>query len=161
MFKKDIAYNNVKYILSLENGRSKFWFRIYLYYYWEWIDSPHYFINTHTEDKQKNSGRVEVYNLVKQSVEFEISSDVSTESLDSLIENESVVFSTFRNRECISLPKDFFQEIELDKEDITEQFCQFKNDFLDEFSEFKCQIFHEVKLFKNINLNTTPKNTRR
>ena len=96
---------------------------------------------------------------MKESVEFEISSDVFTETLNSLIENESVIVNTFRNRECISLPKENFQEIETEKEDITEQFHQFRNDFLDEFNGFKTKFLHEVKSFKNSILNTTSKNT--
>ena len=107
---------------------------------------------------------------MKESVEFEISSDVFTETLNSLIENESVTVNTFRNRECISLPKENFQEIETEKVDITEQFHQFKNDFLDEFNGFKTKFLHEVKSFLifvflivfllvNSILNTTPKNT--
>ena len=100
-----------------------------------------------------------MYNLVKESVEFEISSDVFTETLNSLIENESVIVNTFRNRECILLPKEYFQEIETEKEDIMEQFHQFKCDFLDEFNGFKTKCLHEAKSFKDIILNTTPKNT--
>ena len=96
---------------------------------------------------------------MKESVEFEISSDVFTETLNSLIENESVTVNTFRNRECISLPKENFQEIETEKEDITELFHQFRNDFLDEFNGFKTKFLHEVKSFKDSILNTTPKNT--
>ena len=89
----------------------------------------------HTLKRNKNKcGRLEVYNLVKESIEFEISSDVFTEALNSLIGNESVIVSTFRNRECISLPKENFQEIETEKEGITEQFHQFKYDFLDELN---------------------------
>ena len=100
-----------------------------------------------------------MYNLVKESVEFEISSEVFIETLNSLIENESVIVNAFRNRECISLPKENFQEIETEKEDITDQFHQFKNDFLDEFNEFKTKFLHEVRSFKDNILNTTPKNT--
>ena len=76
-----------------------------------------------------------------------------------MIENESVIVSIFRNRECISLPKENFQEIETEKEDIMEQFHQFKNDFLDEFNEFKTKFLREVKSFKDSILNTSPKNT--
>ena len=113
----------------------------------------------HTLKKNKKKcGRLEVYSLVKESVEFEISSDVFTEILNSLIENESVIY-LFRNRECISLPKKRYQEIETEKEDITEQFHQFKNDFSDEFHGFKTEFFHEVKSLKDSVLNTTPKNT--
>ena len=96
---------------------------------------------------------------MKGSVEFEISSEVFIEILNSLFENESVIVNSFRNRECISLPKENFQEIEAEKEDISEQFYQFKNEFLDEFNEFKSQFLHEVKSFNDNILNTTPKNT--
>ena len=96
---------------------------------------------------------------MRESVEFEISSDVFSETLDFLIKNESVMVSTFRNRECISLPKENFQEIETEKEDITERFHQFKNDFVDEFNEFKTKFLHQVKSFKDSILNSTPKNT--
>ena len=109
----------------------------------------------------KKFGRLEVFNLVKESVDFEISSNVFTETLNSLTKNESVIVNTFRNRECISLPKENFQEIEAEKEDITEQFHQFKNNFLDEFNEFKTKSLHEVKSVKSFkdSINTTPKNT--
>ena len=100
-----------------------------------------------------------MYNLVKESVEFEISSDVFTEILISLIENESVIVNTFRDRECISLPKENFQEIETKNKDITEQFHQFKNDFLDECNGFKTNFLYEVESIKDNILNTTPKNT--
>ena len=43
----------------------------------------------------------------------------------SLIENESVIVSTFRNREYISITENFFQETETEKEDIKKQFHQF------------------------------------
>ena len=101
-----------------------------------------------------------MHNLVKESVEFKISSEVCTERLTSLIENELVIVNTFRNREFILEPKENFQEIETEKEDMGEQFHQFKNDFLDEFSEFKTKFFHEVKSFTDNILNTTPKNLR-
>ena len=67
-----------------------------------------------------------LYNLVKESVEFEVSSEVFTETLIFLIENKSVVANTFRNRECISLTKKFFQEIQTEKKHITKQFYQIK-----------------------------------
>ena len=57
---------------------------------------------------KKKCGRLEVYNLVKESVKFEISSNAFTEASNCLIENESVIVNTFRNRECISLPKGNF-----------------------------------------------------
>ena len=136
--------------MSLENGRSKFWFGIHCYYYWGWIDTPHYFIDTYAQEKQKICGGLGAYNLIKESVEFKISSKVFTEMLNSLIKNESVIVNTFQNRECISLPKENFQKIETVKENITEQFHPFKNDFLDEFNKLKTNFFHEVKFKDSI-----------
>ena len=58
-------------------------------------------------------GRLELYNIVKESPEFEISSEVFTETLNSLIESESVIVNTFRNRKCISLLKKIFRKLKL------------------------------------------------
>ena len=52
-------------------------------------------------NKKKTRNRLEVYNLVKEFVEFEVSLEVFTETLNSLIENKSVIVNTFRNCECI------------------------------------------------------------
>ena len=101
---------------------------------------------------KKKCDKIEMYNLEKESVEFKISSEVFTKTLNSLLENESVIVSTFRNHVRASLPKENFQEIETEKENIKEQFHQFKNDFLDEFNEFKANFFHNI-------LKSTPKNT--
>ena len=38
-----------------------------------------------------------MYNLVKEFVKFGISSEIFTDTLNSLIENESVIVNTFRN----------------------------------------------------------------
>ena len=78
-----------------------------------------------------------------------------------MIENELFIVNTFRSRECISLPKENFQEIETEKKDITEQFHQFKNDVLDEFNEFKTKFLHEAKSFKDNILDTTQKKHRK
>ena len=64
IYAKNLLFSHSEYITSLENGRRKFWFGIYCYYYWEWIDTPHYLINTHAEEKQKKCVRLEVYNFV-------------------------------------------------------------------------------------------------
>ena len=65
--------------------------------------------------KQDKCGGLEVYDLVKKSIEFKIFSEVFTETLNSLTENESIIVITFRNRECISLPNENFQEHETEK----------------------------------------------
>ena len=73
------------------------------------------------------------------------------------MKKKSVIVNTFRNH--ISLPKENFQEIQTEKEDIKEQFHQFKNDFLDEFNECKTKCLHKVKSFRDNILNTAPINT--
>ena len=60
----------------------------------------------------------------------------------SLIENESVIVNTLQNCECMSLPKENFQEIESKKEDVTDQ-IQFTNNFLDEFNKFEAKFIHK------------------
>ena len=69
----------------------------------------------HTLKKTKKCCRLEVYNLVKESVEYEISSDLFTETLNSLIKNQSLIVNTFRNRKYISLRNENFQENESEK----------------------------------------------
>ena len=91
--------------------------------------------------KKKKCGRKEVFNLVNESIEYKISLETFNETLNSLIENETVTL----NRECISLPKENIQEIDTEKEDVNEHFHQFKNDFLDEYREFKSKFLHKVK----------------
>ena len=49
--------------------------------------------------------------------------------LNSLIENEQFIGNTFRNCEYVLLAKESFQEIETEKESVTEQFHQFKMTF--------------------------------
>ena len=112
-------------------------------------------LSIHTlKRNKKKCDKIEMYNLEKESVEFKISSEVFTKTLNSLLENESVIVSTFRNHVRASLPKENFQEIETEKENIKEQFHQFKNDFFDEFNEFKANFFHNI-------LKSTPKKHRK
>ena len=54
-------------------------------------------------------------------------------------ENKSVIVNTFRNRECISLAKENFQEVETEMEYII-QFHQFKNDFLGQLKTLGTQM---------------------
>ena len=56
-----------------------------------------------------------------------------TEILNLLSENKSVIINTFRNYE----PKENLHEMELEKEDMKEQFQQFNNDFLEEFNDLE------------------------
>ena len=78
---------------------------------------------------KKKCGRLEVYHLVKESVEFEISLGVFTETLNSLIGKESVVVNTFRNRDCASLTKENFQEIQTERKISWNNFIKLKMTF--------------------------------
>ena len=62
--------------------------------------------------KKKKCGRKVVFNLVNESIEYKISLETFNETLNSLIENETVTL----NRECISLPKENIHEIDTEKE---------------------------------------------
>ena len=95
---------------------------------------------------KKKCGREELYGLLKESVETEISPESFHETLNLLVENGSVIINTFRNRECISLPKENFQETELEKEDKCEQV---ESSFMEEFNDFKAKFLLEVKQFKD------------
>ena len=70
-----------------------------------------------------------MYHLVKESVEFEISLGVFTETLSSLIGKESVIVNTFRNRDCASLPKENFQEIKTERKILWNNFIELKMTF--------------------------------
>ena len=48
------------------------------------------------------------------------------------------------------LAKENFQEIETEKEGITEKFHRFKKDFLYEFNEFNTKFLRKDKSFKDI-----------
>ena len=110
-------------------------------------------------------GREDVCNLVKESLDYEISIDDYHKTLNSLIESKSVVVNTRKNQECLSIPKDFLtsgNENENEENHINEDFDNFKEDFLEEFNDFKWSFFNEVKTFKEDILKmhkTTPKIT--
>ena len=78
---------------------------------------------------KKKCGRLEVYHLVKESVEFEISLGVFTETLNSLIGKESVIVNTFLNRDCASLTKENFQEIQTERKISWNNFIKLKMTF--------------------------------
>ena len=55
---------------------------------------------------KKKCGREDVYNLVKESLDYEISIENFSETLNSLIDSKLIIVNTSRNRECLSLPKE-------------------------------------------------------
>ena len=83
----------------------------------------------HTLKRNKKIWQTRSVYFSERAVEFEISSGVFTETLNSLIENELVIVNTFRNRECISLPKENFQEIETERKISQNNFINLKMAF--------------------------------
>ena len=99
---------------------------------------------------KKKCGRLEVYDLEQESVEFKISSELFSETLNSLIENESVTDNAFRNRECISLPKENFQETETEKQISRNNFISFKMTFHMNLMNLKLNFFTKLNHLKII-----------
>ena len=108
---------------------------------------------------------LDVYNLVRESLDYEISKDDYHKTLNSSIESKLVVVNTRKNQECLSMPKDFpmsGNENEYEENHTNEDFNNFKENFLEEFNDFKRSFFNEVKTFKEDILKmhkTTPKIT--
>ena len=96
---------------------------------------------------KKKCSREDVYNLVKQSLDYEISIDNFSETLNLLIDSKSIIVNTSRNRECLSLPKENENTSE-NEENHNEEFDNFKKNFLEEFNDSKRYFFHEVKTLK-------------
>ena len=114
---------------------------------------------------KKKCSQEDVYDLVRESLDYEISKDDYHKTLNSLIESKSVIVNTRKSQECLSMPKDFFtsgNENEGEENHINEDFNNFKESFLEEFNDFKRSFFNEVKTFNEDILKmhkTTPKIT--
>ena len=96
---------------------------------------------------KKKCGREDVYNLVKESLDYEISIENFSETLNSLIDSKLIIVNTSRNRECLSLPKENENTSE-NEENHNEVFNNFKNNFLEEFNDSKRSFFNEIKTLK-------------
>ena len=109
---------------------------------------------------KKKCGREDVYNLVKESLDHEISIENFNETLNSLIDSKLIIVNTSRNWECLSLPKENKNTSE-NEENHNEEFDNFKKNFLEEFNDSKRSFFHKVKTLKEDILklqNATPEN---
>ena len=98
---------------------------------------------------KKKCGREDVYNLVKQSLDYEISVENLSETLNSLIDSKLIDVNTSRNRECLSLPKENENTSE-NEENHNEVFDNFKKNFLEQFNDSKRSFLYEVKTLKKI-----------
>ena len=84
---------------------------------------------------------------MKESLDYEISIENFSETLNSLIDSKLIIVNTSRNRECLSLPKENENTSE-NEENHNEEFDNFKKNFLEEFNDSKSSFFHEVKTLK-------------
>ena len=91
---------------------------------------------------KKKCGWQEVYNLMQESLDYEMSIESFNETLHSLTDSKSIILNTIRNQECLFL----LTENENNEENhINEEFNKFKNSFLEEFYHSKRSFFSQGK----------------
>ena len=114
----------------------------------------------------KKCGKEEVFHLVQESVESEVTKEIFEERLDALVESHSVKIKLLGTRTCLSLPKSNQDSNSKESFDETlasnytlilsenEELIKFKNTITDEFDALKSSFFAEVNSFKNKCLNS-------
>ena len=99
-----------------------------------------------TLKRQKSKcGKDEVFKLVKDTIEENITRDIFDKTLDSLIESGSEKCSLISNRTCLSLRKHNVTE----NINLQGNFNNFKEDLIEDFNKLKKSFFAEVKSFKD------------
>ena len=118
--------------------------------------------------KNKKCGKEEVFHLVQESVESEVTKEIFEGRLDALVESYSVKIKLLGTRTCLSLPKSNQDSNSKDSIDETlasndilalsenEELIKFTNSIIDEFNALKSSFFAEVNSFKNKYLNSYP-----
>ena len=118
--------------------------------------------------KNKKCGKEEVFHLVQESVESEVTKEIFEGRLDALVESYSVKIKLLGTRTCLSLPKSNQDSHSKDSIDETlasndilalsenEELIKFTNSIIDEFNALKSSFFAEVNSFKNKYLNSCP-----
>ena len=100
----------------------------------------------------KKCGREEVYRLVNDSLNKDITREAFELNLNSIIDNHSVNLNVIVKRECLSLPKESCQisDDKVDQNDINfaKKFNLFKSGIVDDFDRLKQVFFSEVNRFK-------------
>ena len=114
----------------------------------------------------KKRGKEEVFHLVQESVESEVTKEIFEERLDALVESHYVEIKLLGTRTCLSLPKSNQDSNSKESIDETlasndtlilsenEELIKFKNTIIDEFDALKSSFFAEVNSFKNKCLNS-------
>ena len=99
-----------------------------------------------TLKRQKSKcGKNEVFKLVKDTIEENITRDIFDKALKSLIECGSVKCSFISNRTCLSLRK----HNAIENSNLQGNFNNFKEDLIEDFDKLKNAFFAEVKSFKD------------
>ena len=105
----------------------------------------------------KKSGTEEVFQLVLESLDSDIDKESFDKILEFLIKNQKVKTSCYANKTCLSIPKeDQIKNIHTtDKDNLKEDFNNFKNLMINEFESMKYSFFKEVNSFKKQLLETS------
>ena len=102
--------------------------------------------------ENKKCGREEVYRLVNDSINKDITEEVFELILNSMIDNHSVNLNVIGKRECLSRSKESCQisDDKVDQNDINfaKKFNLFKSSIVDHFDRLKQVFFSELNRFK-------------
>ena len=96
----------------------------------------------------KKCGNDEVFDLVSESLVNHVEREFFDKELEVLIKDQNVKSNFYANRTCLSIPKKF-QVSMTEKDDLKNDFDNFKNKMINEFDNLKSSFFHEVRPFKN------------
>ena len=114
----------------------------------------------------KKCGRNEVFDLVQSSLDSDITRETFDELLQDVIEVNAVKLRTIGERECLSLPKDEQEDLDMttnrtinDLATFQLNLDNFKSSLKEQFSSFKQSFIAEVLRFKNDFLQKQATNT--
>ena len=95
------------------------------------------------KQNNKKCGTKEVFQLELQSVDSGIDKESSDKILEFLIKNQKVKTSCYANKTCVSIPEgDQIKNIHsTDKDNLKEDFNNFKNLMINEFESMKYSFF--------------------
>ena len=109
--------------------------------------------------KQNNNkcGTEEFFKLVLESLDSNIDKESFDKIFEFLINNQKVKISCYANKTCLSIHKeDQLKNIHTtDKDNLKEEFNNFKNLMINWFESMKYSFFKEVNSFKNQLLETS------
>ena len=109
------------------------------------------------KQNNKKCGTEEVFKLALESLDSNIDKESFDNFFEFLIENQKVKTSCYANKTCLSISKeDQIKNIHTtDKDNLKEDFNNFKNLMINEFESMKYSFFKEVNSFKNQLLETS------